>query len=536
MRDGLRPRRQSPPPGKETRVAGFGPNTSKKRKLAGHQRREEVPPAAVGLDIHEEVIAPTPGAPDPKSTGKLPAGGEVDGGAVDRISNLHDDNLRHIVSLLPVKDGARTQILASRWRHLWRSAPLNLDYREFPSGCLPPYIDSRIAVISHILSSHPGPGRRFCIEPCYLHAPEATVDAWLRSAALDKLQELETGSTICIDPPPASTFRFSATLCVATLGKCSLPDDIVQGLHFPLLKQLGLDSVRITEFSLDSLIAGCTPALECLLIDRCSGFRSVRINSLSLISIGVRPECYCAIPFRELIIENTPSLERLLHLDFSIGIHVSIVSAPKLQTLGCLSDVTLPTFAESLNGISGGFRNSDQDRLPMFVFGSTVIKGPRVDKLTTAVRTVKTLAVQMGTLSLDTVIELMRCFPSLEKMYIQPRSEGENNVWRRKHRNFIRSFDIPIKTIALECYEGSKSEVDFVTFFVLNARLLELMTFHIQSHVNTEVFFAEQRRELQLEKKASKGAQFHFTVGRCVRSVWTMRHVRDLGLIDPFAC
>ncbi|XP_037432592.1 uncharacterized protein LOC119299468 [Triticum dicoccoides] len=157
MRGGLRPRRQSPPPGKETRVAGFGPNTSKKRKLVGHQRREEVPPAAVGLDIHEEVIAPTPGTPDPKSTGKLPAGGEVDGGAVDRISNLHDDNLRHIVSLLPVKDGARTQILASRWRHLWRSAPLNLDYREFPSGCLPPYIDSRIAVISHILSSHPGP-------------------------------------------------------------------------------------------------------------------------------------------------------------------------------------------------------------------------------------------------------------------------------------------------------------------------------------------------------------------------------------------
>lgn len=172
----------------------------------------------------------------------------------------------------------------------------------------------------------------------------------------------------------------------------------------------------------------------------------------------------------------------------------------------------------------------------MFVFGSTVIKGPRVDKLTTAVRSVKTLAVQMGTLSLDTVIELMRCFPSLEKMYIQPRSEGENNVWRRKHRNFIRSFDIPIKTIALECYEGSKSEVDFVTFFVLNARLLELMTFHIQSHVYTEEFFAEQRRELQLEKKASKGAQFHFTVGRCVRSVWTMRHVRDLGLMDPFAC
>jgi hypothetical protein len=53
------------------------------------------------------------------------------------------------------------------------------------------------------------------------------------------------------------------------------------------------------------------------------------------------------------------------------------------------------------------------------MFLSFLIKGSRVDKLTTAVRTVKILAIRMGILSLDRVIELMSCFPSLEKLYIQ---------------------------------------------------------------------------------------------------------------------
>jgi hypothetical protein len=47
------------------------------------------------------------------------------------------------------------------------------------------------------------------------------------------------------------------------------------------------------------------------------------------------------------------------------------------------------------------------------------MKGLRVDSLTTVVSTVKTLAFKMNPLSLDLVIDLMRCFPCLEKLYIQ---------------------------------------------------------------------------------------------------------------------
>jgi hypothetical protein len=47
------------------------------------------------------------------------------------------------------------------------------------------------------------------------------------------------------------------------------------------------------------------------------------------------------------------------------------------------------------------------------------MKGLHVVRLGTGLCTIKCLALSMPTLSLDMVIELLRCFPCLEKLYIQ---------------------------------------------------------------------------------------------------------------------
>ena len=208
-------------------------------------------------------------APHPKPQGPPPSLGAGEeggvgcccccgGGGVDRISGLPNAILGEIISLLLIKDAARTQALASRWRHLWRSAPLSLDGGDLPDeGEI-----SRAGLISRILAAHPGPARRFSVSALQLLLCPSAVGSWICSPALDGLRELEfhIGELINLQSPlpwlpDSALFRFSATLRLATISRC-----------------------RISEESLQSMIAG-SPVLECLLLSRSVGFSRVRINS-----------------------------------------------------------------------------------------------------------------------------------------------------------------------------------------------------------------------------------------------------------------
>jgi hypothetical protein len=194
---------------------------------------------------------------------------------------------------------------------------------------------------------------------------DTEVEAWLRSPTVDNLQELDfcyvrdyglittwrswTWGPPFLRLPPASTFRFAATLSVASIGACHLPDNTIDGLHFPQLKHLGLQWVLISEGSIHRLIAGC-PALECLLIYYITGFYSLRINAPRLRSIGVRTYFHHnqtgGARLENLIIENAPCLERLFRMHLFDDIQLSIISAPKLvETIGSIDNYH-PSFSK----------------------------------------------------------------------------------------------------------------------------------------------------------------------------------------------
>jgi hypothetical protein len=250
---------------------------------------------------------------------------------LDLISRLPDDLLGTVVSLLPTKEGARTQALSRRWRPLWRStsAPLNLVADSSLSGD-----NARVAVVSKILSDHPGPTRHFSLRIISVHRFPAKVARWFRSEALNGLEELSVTSQRIdrYQVPPHVLNRFVPTLRVLMLDHCQFRD-LVALPSFSHLKQLILFDVIISEDSLQCMICGCT-ALESLWLR--NKFGRLCISSRTLRSIKL-------YAFRakgaELVIEDAPCLERLLPNCPNDGpATIRVIHAPKLRILGFLSE------------------------------------------------------------------------------------------------------------------------------------------------------------------------------------------------------
>nr|XP_040244125.1 FBD-associated F-box protein At5g27750-like [Aegilops tauschii subsp. strangulata] len=221
----------------------------------------------------------------------------------DRISDLLDAILGEVISRLSTREGIRTQILARHWRPVWPNAPLNLDCREIHVARLFNALETvHVEIISRVSAYNE--------ELAHIQY----IGTWNQGKTVP-------GDGSCLPEStssPAMWAQFSAFI----------PDHYVEVLELPLVKRLSLVEVDISDFSLQSMINSSCPALECLLLFCNRERHRITINSPNLVSIGIRGEK------GKFIIEDAPSLQRLIHDLQSNNMEVFIVSAPKLETLG----------------------------------------------------------------------------------------------------------------------------------------------------------------------------------------------------------
>ncbi|VAH14156.1 unnamed protein product [Triticum turgidum subsp. durum] len=503
----------------KTKAAAAVPAAAKKKPLAKKKAAAAVPAAK------KKAAAAAPATKKRASGGtagcrprKRARDDNCDG---DLISNLPDAVLCTIISLLPTKDGARTQAIARRWRPLWGSAPLNLDAENLNTndfkqprrrrGPRP----STESIISRILSDHPGPARRFdfrltCIFPTKReHAKSvAQIVSWLNSLSLDNLEELHIFFPILCRAAPTpmlrSVLRFASTLVVATVGHCNFPDEIAPSLNFPILKHLTLRHVNISVDAFHGVLSACH-VLETLFLPE-----NVYNGSLHISSRNLRSICFsdCFMGTNELVIEDTPHLERLLCPCLDVET-IRVNRAPKLEILGPLSP-----------------------RISNVQIANLVFQGLVPTSFNNLICTVKVLALQFYCANLNAVLDVLRFFPCLEKLYVMWNkylNTEMNNVRHYDPIDPIKCLETHLKTLVLKNYKGDKQDVTFAKFFVPNGKVLNAIKFGVTVKFD-EKWVADQHRLLGVENEASPDLEFK----HC--SYYLNRHsdIHDLSIADPF--
>ncbi|KAK1606898.1 hypothetical protein QYE76_030571 [Lolium multiflorum] len=298
--------------------------------------------------------------------------------SLDLISRLPDEMLHIIISLLPMISAVRTTLLSKRWRHLWRSVPLNLLVGDND-------LISRLPdQILHIIDTSPtNPSKEifseldetFAQDPIFARsfqkteeitkwgheaargwrgpspaarpypwAPrvDTTLDSWFRSSTLSCVENLRFDAGTVMRSFPLSAFRCAPTLRIVSISTCYLPEIHANSmLLFPQLKRLLLYDVYICKATnIDRLFTRCI-VLEALHLEGVHGFTQLNIQMPNLRTISVAS--YWKRNTTELIqldtvqIMDASCLERLVICVDDVPLLIQVANAPKLMVLGFAS-------------------------------------------------------------------------------------------------------------------------------------------------------------------------------------------------------
>ncbi|TVU42516.1 hypothetical protein EJB05_08927, partial [Eragrostis curvula] len=453
---------------------------------------------------------------------------------VDRISRLPDQILRDVVSRLPAKDAARTGALASRWRGLWRTAPLVLvDEHVLPKRVAAKRVTpggddasskAAVAAASSVLAAHPGPFRCVHITRGHMASHQAEIERWLKLLAAKGVQELAfiNRPWPCDVPLPATLFSCGASLTRLHLGAWSLPDtrSLPRAAGFPHLRDLMLSMIVIQDRDLNSLLDR-SPVLENLTIISTQTELRLRLVSRNLrcVQLGM-------CPLDEVVVVDAPRLERLLLWmivsDDKCPARIKIGHAPNLRVLGYWQPGDLQL------GIA-----------------STIIKASTRVSPSTIIPTVRILALEVQFEVHDDVKMMpcfLNCFPNVETIHVhsldadKPTGQLNLNFWQEAGQ--IECVQRHVKRFVIHEFRGTKSEITFLQFIAERAQALEKMVVMVASQCYTTAQDVKAKlKPLTCAEWANKGIRltiFKSPSSDGASPTWNFRMASDFSPSDPF--
>ncbi|CAO2179347.1 unnamed protein product [Urochloa humidicola] len=388
----------------------------------------------------------------------------------DRLSALSDCLLHEVVTRLPIRDAVRTATLSTRWRGVWRAAPLVLLDEHISTATVPKHV----AAVSSVLSGHTGPFRTVHLDGCSFVDYEAELALWTRILADRGVENLVLISL----PRPVDLALPTEILRCAKLRRLylgfwkfpdttNLPDGVAD---FPELRELAILAILMEDRDLDRVLAS-SPALEKLAL-----VMSYRLpKHFHLLGQNLKCVIFYESTAVEVVVAEAPCLERLIlwemdpysEIDESEDSHVGIrivQGAPALKVLGYL-DIRVHQLRFGDNTavikVQAGTKESPICRIP----------------------SVKILAIKVNLNVLAEVQilpNLLSCFPSIDVLHIEsavPDASGDDhNTEFFEKIGPIECVQLHIKKVFLYRFQGHDSEMAFLKYLVLRAKKMQKLT------------------------------------------------------------
>ncbi|XP_074284618.1 F-box protein At4g09920-like [Silene latifolia] len=266
--------------------------------------------------------------------GKKAAYGQLN--YMDRLSDLPDSILHHIISFLGTKGACRTTILSKRWSHIW-STGLILEFRprffvpKKDGGSNRPYSEETVGRLINFIEStmRRYSEKNLSIRMFRLDYPTIdpnmteTIDRWVGIALQNQVEKLLLSVIPKASPSyllPAFFFLAKSLISVR-LSRVRVP--YFENMKLISLQCLDMKKVDVDEKMLQNIIMSCP--LKNLRLDRCSGLENISIPCCSrLESLDVIQ----SIPIGGELLVNTSSLQRCTYFGYHEENPWSIILTP----------------------------------------------------------------------------------------------------------------------------------------------------------------------------------------------------------------
>ncbi|XP_057465395.1 F-box/LRR-repeat protein At4g14103-like isoform X2 [Actinidia eriantha] len=199
----------------------------------------------------------------------------------DKISNLPDCILQHVLSFLPTKDAVATCILSTRWKDLWTFVRyIDFDdallYYSEENGWYPLKMTCFMNFVERVLLLRHGSNMEKFRLSCRVCFNASRIHAWVSAAIKHKVEELDL--CLFVETPftlPRCVFDSESLTVVKIEMNCVL--ELPTCISFPQLKTLHLALVTFTDDdSTQKLLSSC-PVLQDLAILDCEWMNLKRI-------------------------------------------------------------------------------------------------------------------------------------------------------------------------------------------------------------------------------------------------------------------